>query len=145
MYDSFDEMAAANQAAGQYWFSEGALSFFASEFSLPIHKTDQGAYFVSSEQGPESGTPGRTDYYRPARRFSLRFINSAAEVSTVGEFQQYATAAEAHAAAEMIGSLRIELEHADRLYQDREGEGYRAHRYAVQATAKRLGFTLSDG
>jgi hypothetical protein len=53
------------------------------------------------------------------------------------------------AVAEVRGSaadvLRIEWEHADRLYQDHEGEGYRAHRYALQAAAKRLGFTLSDG
>jgi len=140
MYNSFDEMAAANSAAGHYWFSEGALAYFESQFSTPLHPTDRGVYFVSSEQAPRS-----SDGYQPARRFSLRFIGANGHVGTVGEFQQYESAAEAHAAAEVLRPLRIEWEHADRLYQDHEGEGYRAHRYALQAAAKRLGFTLSDG
>lgn len=34
--------------------------------------------------------------------------------------------------------LSAELEQADRIYLDKDGEGYRAHRYAVQCMAQRL-------
>ena len=40
--------------------------------------------------------------------------------------------------ATVAAALRAELDHAEHTYRDRDGEGYRAHRYAVQCMAQRL-------
>ena len=40
--------------------------------------------------------------------------------------------------ATVAAALRAELDHAETIYFDKEGEGYRAHRYAVQCMAQRL-------
>lgn len=43
-------------------------------------------------------------------------------------------------------ALNVEYAAPNVLYQDRDGEAYRAHRYAVRSVAKRLGVgPLSDG
>lgn len=40
--------------------------------------------------------------------------------------------------AAVAAALRAELDHAEDVYQDKEGEAYLAHRYAIQCTMSRL-------
>jgi hypothetical protein len=40
--------------------------------------------------------------------------------------------------AAVAAALQAELDHAERVYRDHDGEAYRAHRYAVQCMAQRL-------
>ena len=104
MYDTFDDMREANREAGQFWFTPDTLAFFDGRLHEPIHPTTHGDYFVSSEQAPASGMPGRTDYYRPDRFYSVRFIDRQGRVHTVGEFQEHDTEADAHSVAASLAS-----------------------------------------
>lgn len=73
-----------------YWFSKGAKRFFKSRIGERVYG---GRYFVTSEEGPSG-----------VRAYSVREYNAEADtVSTVGEFQGYATRARAHAAAKWLG------------------------------------------
>jgi hypothetical protein len=68
------------------WFEPAAMRFFKSHVGDETHSDGYGgAYFVSSEKGP----------YGP-RKFSVRhYVSQKCNFRTVGEFQQYSTAAEA--------------------------------------------------
>lgn len=46
------ELKQANTAAGQYWFTEGAMRFFNCRLSSSAIKFFGVAFFVSSEKGP---------------------------------------------------------------------------------------------
>ena len=69
-----------------YWFEPGTMRFFRSRVSETVYP---GGYFVTSEQGPNG-----------VRRYSVRQCVDGS-ISTVGEFQAYQTAAQAHRAAQM--------------------------------------------
>lgn len=79
----------ANEDAGLYWFSPATLRFFRSRVSAAVYQGTGGIYFVTSEQGPNM-----------SREYSVRRFDPAiGGVDTHGEFQAYATAAQAHGAA----------------------------------------------
>ena len=75
----------ANRDAGQFWFSPSTLRFFNSR---PGRRLYGFRYFISSE---------RYDWNTP-RRYTVREVTPKAHIETVGEFQQYATRAQALAA-----------------------------------------------
>jgi hypothetical protein len=80
----------ANKDAGQFWFSPSTLRFFDSVAGRDVHQGPGGVFFVSSEQFDA----------RSPRLYSVReFDPETAKISTLGEFQQYKTEAEAQAAA----------------------------------------------
>ena len=72
------------------FFSPGAMAFFASR--LPKHgwRNGDAVWFYTSEQVPGG-----------ERRWTLRHLSArTGKIDTVGEFQQYATAAKARRAVE---------------------------------------------
>ena len=85
MYKNFAEMKRANEAVGNYWFDADAMRFFSSKLHHPIYPISRGAYFVSSERFHEDAE----------RRFSVRLCDRSGVVSTVGDFRQYETKAQA--------------------------------------------------
>lgn len=90
------QLAKLNAAKGGHWFDPGAMAFFNSILA-DIAYVDSGrrfAYFVSSEKGPNL-----------KRAWSVRkFDLSTCEVSTVGEFQAYGSAATAEKYAKQFAA-----------------------------------------
>lgn len=83
---TIETIKAANEAAGQYFFTEGAMTFFSSVIHPEIYR---GRYFVTSEQA--DGQP---------RRYTVReAIDGGADIGKLGEFQQHETLEAAISAA----------------------------------------------
>lgn len=80
-----------------HWFSKDTMRFFASRVMEDAFDDENGhVYFVSSEQFRYMG---RVD----ARRYSVRcYTREGRDITTVGEFQAYATRKSALAAAERL-------------------------------------------
>lgn len=91
-YDTFSSipaLKAAATAAGNFWFTKGAMSFFDSRIETGILR---GSYFVSSEQYEDEPR-------RYTVRHAVRHENGTLEIETVGELQGYETKADARRAA----------------------------------------------
>jgi hypothetical protein len=89
---------AAAEMNGSYFFSAGAMRFFKSRLSDSAfwNHDKTVAYFVTSEQGPYGD-----------RAYNVRmWRNGTGNISTVGEFQAYATRHQALAAICAILSAR---------------------------------------
>ena len=81
----------ANREAGGKFFTAGAMRFFNSY----VHqKVFGGCYFVTSEQFD----------HRSPRLYTVRKISEDGRVSTVGDFQAFATAGDAYAMASSLAS-----------------------------------------
>jgi hypothetical protein len=88
----------ANADAGQFWFTPGTMRFFASRLGETVYAcgTLRVSYFTSSERFTRLGAP--VPGY--PRKYSLRVIDwDTGHIDTVGEFQQYTSAAAARRAA----------------------------------------------
>ena len=85
IYGSIDQVRQANERSGYHFFDQSTLRFFSSRVLSNIYG---GRYFVTSERGPGM-----------ARAYTLRRVNDNGSIATVGEFQSYATARQAKAAA----------------------------------------------
>lgn len=98
---SIGDIKAANERVGNHFFEKGTLNFFSSRILMDVFNAPDGiAYFVTSERGPN----GR-------RAYSLRsFSPETGSVRTVGEFQGYATRAQAIGAAKRASLGRLELD-----------------------------------
>ena len=84
-FDGMHGIREANRDAGHHWFDEDTLRFFGSKIS---ESSFDGRYFVTSE----------SNFDRSARLYSIREAMSDGQVATVGEFQEFATRAQAIAA-----------------------------------------------
>ncbi len=82
-YRGIDGIREANRDAGFHWFDPETLRFFGSRIS---ESTFDGRYFVTSEWD---------GFDHAARLYSIREAMSDGQVDTVGEFQEYATRAQA--------------------------------------------------
>lgn len=83
-----------NHAAGLYWFSESTMAFFGGGVEPEVWDCPSGGwYFISSERRPDSDEP---------RKWTIRLANPDGSIDTVGEFQAYATKADAVAAVEKL-------------------------------------------
>lgn len=83
---------ANNKAAGQHWFSKDTLRFFSSRVGSKLFKGTRCVFFVTSEEGPRGG-----------RKFSVRkTCDRGGRIQTVGDFQAYATRAQAEGAAKRL-------------------------------------------
>lgn len=92
---TIEQVRAVNRAAGGSFFDADAMRFFDSRVHDAVYG---GRFFVTSEQFVQS------DGTKHPRRYSVREIDAAGSVWTVGTFQQYATSREAHAAARDLAS-----------------------------------------
>lgn len=87
-YASIASVKWHNESAGQHFFSPSTLRFFDSRV-LPTLYGAEGSIFVTSEKNP-FGDP---------RAYTVRQIREDGSIDTLGEFQGYATAAQAAKAA----------------------------------------------
>jgi hypothetical protein len=78
-----------------YWFSRDTVRFFSSRFYRTVYA---GKYFVSSEQFIDHNN-GITN----PRKYTIREYDAANDkITTVGEFQQYATLESARGAIKLL-------------------------------------------
>ncbi len=82
---TIDDIKSASASAGQHWFEPGTMRFFNSRVLDGVYGL---GYFVSSER-----------YKDEPRRYTVRRACADGSIDTVGEFQAYATAAQAKRAA----------------------------------------------
>jgi hypothetical protein len=85
-FNTITEIKQANRDAGQHFFDADTMRFFESRV---LRGVIGGRFFVTSERF-DMGTP---------RLFTVRVVDAAGHVDTVGEFQGYGTAAQARSAA----------------------------------------------
>jgi len=79
-----------------YWFTDGAKRFFDSRWEETATLIGTKALFVSSDQFHDGA-------HSEPRKYSVRVCDLATgDINTVGEFQAYATAAQARAAIKKI-------------------------------------------
>jgi hypothetical protein len=93
---SVDDIKRANRDHGHHFFDRDTLHFFRSRVHDVVYG---GRYFVTSEQCPFPG-----DY---PRLYSVRRANDDGSIDSVGEFQQYETRAQAHAAAKHAADVEV--------------------------------------
>ena len=78
-----------NREKGRYWFSPDTMSFFKSRIESQLFDNK---YFITSEKAPHR-----------KRKYSIRKFNKkTGAISTVGEFNQYSSIAEAKGALKRI-------------------------------------------
>jgi hypothetical protein len=96
------DLEQANARRGHHFFEPGSMRFFRSRIGN-VHPLPFGAIFVTSEQF--RGSDGYTD----ARRYTLRHCLPNGEVETLGEFQQFATSAQANRVAKALAAWCAEI------------------------------------
>jgi hypothetical protein len=94
-YNTIDEIIAANEAAGQHWFSQDSMKMFGCVLRPEVY---DGKYFITSEQD----TGDAIWLFEPQalawdgqRRWSIREALADGTVTTVSEYGQYASYGEA--------------------------------------------------
>lgn len=100
-YRTLEDIRRRNAALGHHWFSADTMRFFSSRVQERIYVAKDGrAFFVTSERSGGCN-PGSYDirYTVPRRLYTVRVANLDGSIDTVGEFQQYTTGRQAHAAA----------------------------------------------
>lgn len=98
MFTALQQIRNANNAWAvrerrEWWFNDGAMSFFSTTFPDPL--IYRGCVFITSE----SYSP--TNPLFPTR-YTLRRCLPSGRVTTVGTFQQYLTLEDAQQAAQVV-------------------------------------------
>jgi hypothetical protein len=91
MFYTIEQIRQANRALGRHWFSRDTMRFFRTRVMCRVYPCGDGALFVTSDQHP-----ARTGW---VRRYSIRRVNAAGEISTVGRFGAWCTRSQALAEA----------------------------------------------
>lgn len=91
-FNNIKEVKQANKEIGRHFFSRDTMNFFGSKIESELIG---GKFFVTSED----------NFNRTQRLFTIRVVNDQGEVDTFGEFQEFATLAEAMNAIEVAPSI----------------------------------------
>jgi hypothetical protein len=91
---TIEQVRAANEAAGQHWFSPDTMRFFGSRIASEVIR---GRFFISTEQGPRDSTP----------RATIRMAEDDGTIETVGEFVAHETPEEARAALDAALAIGV--------------------------------------
>ena len=85
-------------SAGSHWFDRSNLRYFSSRISENVYPIPGGALFVSSEKF-------KGLYADDGERlYTVRSCSADGKIDTVGDFQQWKTARQAHARAAWLQS-----------------------------------------
>jgi hypothetical protein len=103
MFNTIDDIRAANRTAGQKWFDPGTMEFFSSRIEPKVY---HGCYFISSEQYELTSVDIARGIPQPPRRWTIHLVTPRGWVSTMGEFQQYTTLQEAEEAVATLPPCR---------------------------------------
>lgn len=103
MLHTISEIKAHAAAAGNYFFSPDAMRFFNSRISKRVYPVKDGAFFVTSER--DWYTDNFRKYsVRVAREYDGTSGRGDFDISTIGEFGEFVTLAQAHTAAKRYAS-----------------------------------------
>jgi hypothetical protein len=100
---TLDQVKRVAYSAGSHWFDRSALRFFNSHISETVYPVPGGALFVSSERFRGLYEPDRE------RLYTVRSCSVDGDIKTVGDFQQWRTAKQAHARAKFLQSEGFSL------------------------------------
>ena len=92
MFNTVKDIKRLAADVGYHWFEPATMRYFGSRVGSKVYG---GQYFISSEQY----------FHTEPRLYTIRkvtYSDGRMEIDTVGEFQQYATRAEAEAAIKQI-------------------------------------------
>lgn len=89
-WPSVDAIKRANREAEHHFFDAGTLRFFNSRVLSGVIGN---RYFITSERYDHS------DGSSEPRRYTVRVADDAGRIDTVGDFQEWSTAAQARSAA----------------------------------------------
>jgi len=81
-FTSIHEIKQANKELGGHWFSADTMRFFGSRVLPTVYG---GRYFITSED----------NFQRTEKLYTVRQAQPNGDIDTVGDFQAYATRAEA--------------------------------------------------
>jgi hypothetical protein len=103
-FSTIGDLAAANTAAGMFWFSRNNKKFARSRTLPTLYKGEKLIYFVSNEKsGWDDSSP---------RRFTVRVFDPAdASVNTAGEFNEFVCAEDARDHAKATAKAEREGKH----------------------------------
>lgn len=92
MFYTIEQIKRANERAGGCWFDPDAMRFFSTRVMCRVFPCGDGALFVTSDGHPHRGGGW-------CRRYSIRRVDAAGDIRTVGEFGAWCTRAQALAEA----------------------------------------------
>jgi hypothetical protein len=92
VYQTIEDVKAANRAIGNHWFDRSTMSFFNCKIESGLIA---GRYFITSEKNED----------RP-RLFSVRAAMPDGSIDTIGEFQAYISRDDARAAIKSLVSQK---------------------------------------
>lgn len=87
---------------GSHFFDPDTMRFFRSRVGDKMYPAPDGIYFVTSEQYDASSP----------RLYTVRFMNEKGDISTIGEFQGYATGKAAAREAKRLQHTSTRVERA---------------------------------
>ena len=88
MFYTIEQIKQANKASGHHWFSRDTMRFFGTRIMCRVFPCGDGALFVTSDRHPHRGDGWR-------RRYSIRQVDAAGGIQTVGGFGAWCTRAQA--------------------------------------------------
>ena len=100
---TLDQIKRAAYLAGSYWFDRPTLRYFSSRISERVYPVPGGALFVSSEKFKGLYADDGD------RLYTVRSCSADGVIDTVGEFQQWNTAKQAHTRAVWLQSSGFSL------------------------------------
>lgn len=92
MFYTIEQVKRANKRAGGCWFSRDTMRFFSTRVMCRVFPVPGGALFVTSDRHPHRGGGW-------CRRYSIRQVDAAGNIHTVGAFGAWRTRAQALAEA----------------------------------------------
>ncbi|MGO9964460.1 MAG: hypothetical protein ACLPUG_13680 [Acidimicrobiales bacterium] len=95
MFKTIEDVKRANREAGYHFFDKDTCRFFGSRIGETLYA---GRYFITSEQQPGWRPCGSGWVHEHPRGWTIREAHQDGSVSTVGEFQEFATRSAALAA-----------------------------------------------
>lgn len=113
-----DEIQRAARETGSHFFDADTMRFFASRVLSGVYG---GRFFVTSE---------KTGFDSTARAYTVREFMPDGSIETVGEFNDYATSAQARGAAQRAAKSDVHSYYFD----GQHGRGGRARVYVVTAS-----------
>lgn len=100
MFKTINEIKERSQQAGNHFFDKETMEFFDSRIGRSVFG---GRYFITSEQFHHS------DGSHP-RKWTVREAHDNGDITTVGEYQQYATSHDAVKAAQTLAKELTDAE-----------------------------------
>ena len=99
MFDTIEDIKAANLTLKQHWFDPSTMEFFASQIHPEVY---HGSYFISSEQFLATPTMKEKGGQDGPRLYTIRVVDERGWVSTCSDLDTFESLQEAIDAVQRI-------------------------------------------